>query len=180
MHCEIRTHYGTTKAPKSALIIGATGQVGRHLLSELIASPTFSRVCEAGRRVTPAEELSAQASGKLEQKVIDFERLDEAKLNEGNWDVVFITCVLFLRCLDLSYTNGTLHVDWARPSKMQVLRRISRESTRSASCPFLLRSLSHTLSFVVVHRYVVNAAKAAKVDKDQRLVYISVCPSPST
>ena len=30
-------------------------------------------------------------------------------------------------------------------------------------------------------RYVVNAAKAAKVDKDQQLVYISVCPSfPAT
>ena len=83
------------KAPKTALIFGATGQTGQHLLRELIASPTFSRVCEAGRRVTPAEELPADARGKLEQKVIDFERLDEARLRDGNWDVVFITCVLF-------------------------------------------------------------------------------------
>ena len=81
------------KAAKSALIFGATGQTGRHLLRELVASPTFTRVCEAGRRVTPAEDLPAQASGKLEQKVIDFERLDEAGLKEGQWDVVFIACV---------------------------------------------------------------------------------------
>lgn len=80
-------------AVKSALIFGATGQTGRHLLRELIASPTFTRVCEAGRRVTPAEELPAQASGKVEQKVIDFERLEESGLKEGQWDVVFIACV---------------------------------------------------------------------------------------
>ena len=45
--------------------------------------------------MTPAEELPEQARGKLEQRVIDFERLDEARLHDGNWDVVFITCVLF-------------------------------------------------------------------------------------
>jgi len=44
--------------------------------------------------VTPTENLPAQASGKLEQKVIDFERLEEARLDEGKWDVVFVTCVL--------------------------------------------------------------------------------------
>ncbi|KAH9034626.1 hypothetical protein EDB85DRAFT_2144277 [Lactarius pseudohatsudake] len=120
-------------APKSALILGATGQTGRHLLRELIASPTFSRVCEAGRRVTPSEELPAQASGKLEQKVIDFERLDEAGLKDGNWDAVFITLGTTIK-LAGSQENFT---------------KIDKE-------------------------YVVNAAKAAKVDKDQRLVYISV------
>jgi oxidoreductase len=81
------------KATKSALILGATGQTGRYLLRELIASPTFTRVCEAGRRVTSTADLPAQASGKLEQKVIDFERLDESGLKEGKWDVVFVACV---------------------------------------------------------------------------------------
>jgi N-acetyl-gamma-glutamylphosphate reductase len=83
------------KAPKSALILGATGRTGRHLLRELIASSDFTRICEAGRRVTPDEDLPAEGQGreKLEQKVIDFERLDDAGLNEGQWDVVFITCV---------------------------------------------------------------------------------------
>jgi hypothetical protein len=33
--------------------------------------------------VTPAEDLFAKASGKMEQKVIDFERLEEAGLKEG-------------------------------------------------------------------------------------------------
>ena len=41
------------------------------------------------------ESLPAQAREKLEQKVIDFERLDEAGLQDGKWDVVFITYVKF-------------------------------------------------------------------------------------
>jgi oxidoreductase len=48
--------------------------------------------------VTPAEDLSAlQGSEKLEQVVVDFERLDEAGLKEGQWDVVFIAYVSFFR-----------------------------------------------------------------------------------
>lgn len=30
---------------------------------------------------------------KLKQEVVDFEKLDVEKWKEGNWDVVFITCV---------------------------------------------------------------------------------------
>ena len=46
--------------------------------------------------MTPAAELDVPAQvreEKLEQKVVDFERLDEAGLKEGQWDVVFIACV---------------------------------------------------------------------------------------
>jgi len=118
---------------KSALIFGATGQTGRHLLRELIASPTFTRVCEAGRRVTLAEELPAQASDKIEQKVIDFERLEDAGLKEGQWDVVFIVM-------------GTTEKN---AGSQENFTKIDKE-------------------------YVVNAAKAAKADKDQRLIYVSV------
>jgi hypothetical protein len=49
--------------------------------------------------VTPAAELDVPAQvreEKLEQKVVDFERLDEAGLKEGQWDVVFIACVCLL------------------------------------------------------------------------------------
>ncbi|KAN0132772.1 hypothetical protein V8E53_009443 [Lactarius tabidus] len=127
------------QAPKTALIFGATGQTGQHLLRELIASPNFSRVCEAGRRVTPAEELSAHAKGKLEQKVIDFERLDEAGLRDGNWDVIFVALGTTLKLA----------------GSQEIFTKVDKE-------------------------YVVNAAKAAKVDKDQRLVYISAVGADPT
>lgn len=77
----------------SALILGATGATGKALLQELLASPSFTSVSEYGRHITEQEKLAA-GKEKLQQKVIDFERLEEAGLKEGKWDVVFITFVL--------------------------------------------------------------------------------------
>lgn len=82
---------------KSALLIGATGAVGKHVLRELVQSPEYTRVGEYGRRVTPLEQLSSLPNanvGKLEQKTIDFEKLDEIGLKNGKWDVVLITYVI--------------------------------------------------------------------------------------
>ncbi|KDR80786.1 hypothetical protein GALMADRAFT_241225 [Galerina marginata CBS 339.88] len=76
--------------PQSALIIGATGQTGRHLLQNLLTSSHFTRVGEYGRKVTPAGEITS-GKDKLEQKVIDFEKIQESGLNKEKWDVVFIT-----------------------------------------------------------------------------------------
>jgi len=77
---------------QSALIVGATGQTGRHLLQSILASPHFTRVGEYGRRITPADQIST-GKDKLEQKVIDFEKLHDSGLSHGKWDVVFITYV---------------------------------------------------------------------------------------
>ncbi|PAV19786.1 NAD(P)H-binding family [Pyrrhoderma noxium] len=76
---------------KSALLIGGTGAVGKHVLRELVLSKEFTRILEAGRRVTPLDKLPVEAKDKLEQKVIDFEKIEEAGLAEGKWDVIFIT-----------------------------------------------------------------------------------------
>lgn len=75
---------------KSALLIGATGATGQHVLKQLLASKDFTRVGEYGRRVT---ENITEGKEKLEQKTIDFEKLESAGLKEGKWDVVFITYV---------------------------------------------------------------------------------------
>ncbi|KDQ12812.1 hypothetical protein BOTBODRAFT_161411 [Botryobasidium botryosum FD-172 SS1] len=78
----------------SALIVGATGATGRHVLTELLASNHFTRVVEVGRRVTPPESLAdAAGKDKLVQKVIDFEntQVAEWKLKDQDADVVFIT-----------------------------------------------------------------------------------------
>jgi len=47
-------------------------------------------VGEYGRRLTPSEHI-INGKDKLEQKVIDFEKLQESGLNQGKWDVVFVT-----------------------------------------------------------------------------------------
>ncbi|KAH7908321.1 hypothetical protein BJ138DRAFT_1069042 [Hygrophoropsis aurantiaca] len=76
---------------QSALILGATGATGKHLLSQLLSSPHFSRVGEYGRKVSSLEGKEGAIKSKLEQKVIDFEKLGESGLKDGKWDVVFIT-----------------------------------------------------------------------------------------
>lgn len=81
-------------SPRSALIIGATGQTGRHLLQSLLASPDFTRVGEYGRKVTSPSDIKT-GKDKLEQKIIDFEKIQESGLKQGKWDVVFITYVNF-------------------------------------------------------------------------------------
>jgi len=75
---------------KSAVILGATGQTGRYVLRNLLASSEFTRVAEYGRRVTPADQITI-GKEKLEQKVIDFEKIEESGLKDGKWDVVYIT-----------------------------------------------------------------------------------------
>jgi hypothetical protein len=47
-------------------------------------------VGEYGRRVTELDHISS-GKEKLEQKVVDFEKLEDAGLKAGKWDVVFIT-----------------------------------------------------------------------------------------
>lgn len=76
----------------SALTIGATGAVGRHILSLLLGSKDFTKVAEYGRRVTPQTELASQVpSNKLEQKTINFEKIAEEGLQDGKFDVVVLT-----------------------------------------------------------------------------------------
>ncbi|KIY46729.1 hypothetical protein FISHEDRAFT_46667 [Fistulina hepatica ATCC 64428] len=75
---------------KTALILGSTGQVGQHLLKELLASPHYNKVGEFGRRVTSLEILST-GNEKLEQHKINFDKLDESGLKDGYWDDIYIT-----------------------------------------------------------------------------------------
>ncbi|KAK7034507.1 hypothetical protein VNI00_012354 [Paramarasmius palmivorus] len=77
--------------PKTALILGATGQTGGHLLKALLSSPHYSKVYEYGRR------LSNEKSDKLVQKTINFDEIGQEGGAFGDvdgkakWDVVFIT-----------------------------------------------------------------------------------------
>ncbi|THH30052.1 hypothetical protein EUX98_g4136 [Antrodiella citrinella] len=82
--------YAAAAPGKSALLLGASGEVGRHLLQELLQDPQFTRVGEYGRRVTPADKIEV-GKGKLEQKTVNFDKIEEAGLKDGKWDVVYIT-----------------------------------------------------------------------------------------
>jgi uncharacterized protein YbjT (DUF2867 family) len=56
---------------RTALLLVATGLVGGHCLDLLLDDPAYSKVLTPGRRLVPREHE------KLEQRVIDFERLPD-------------------------------------------------------------------------------------------------------
>lgn len=134
---------------QTALILGATGQTGGYILKELLASSHFTRVAEFGRRTTSLDTLTT-GKDKLEQKTIDFEKPEEA-LQGGKWDVVFIALGTTAKAAGSS----------------EAFERIDRESVLAAT-----RSGSWLKPSP--NRYVINAARAAKGDYPQRLVYVSV------
>ncbi|KAG9086560.1 Protein fmp52, mitochondrial [Ceratobasidium sp. UAMH 11750] len=76
---------------QSALVVGATGATGRHVLRELLQNPHFARVGEFGRRSLADEHLGGVDTSKLERKIVDFESLNEKEWKDGRWDVVYIT-----------------------------------------------------------------------------------------
>lgn len=73
----------------TALVLGATGATGKHILTELIANAEYTKVGEYGRRVTQF----AGSPAKLVQHKIDFEKIEQAEGIKDGWDVVFIAYV---------------------------------------------------------------------------------------
>src|SRR5256712_462270 len=58
---------------RTALLAGATGLVGSHVLNLLLGDPAWSRVVTVGRRTTP------QQHAKLEQRVLDLGELETVR-----------------------------------------------------------------------------------------------------
>jgi uncharacterized protein YbjT (DUF2867 family) len=67
------------KSGRTAILLGATGLVGGHCLELLLRDGAYSGVISLGRRKTAKEDA------KLEEHVIDFERLEDySKLLRGD------------------------------------------------------------------------------------------------
>ncbi|EAU90403.1 hypothetical protein CC1G_00787 [Coprinopsis cinerea okayama7 len=80
-----------TTSSKTALLFGATGQVGQQLLRTLLGTPYYTKVGEYGRRVTPQEQIESNGKEKLMQGTVDFETVTDKDLGEQKWDDVFIS-----------------------------------------------------------------------------------------
>ena len=152
----------------SALLLGATGQVGQNVLKELLASSHFTRVGEYGRRVTNLDTITS-GKEKLEQKTVDFEKIDHAGLKDGKWDVVFITFVALAR--DVIIINNA-RTGLERPEASREVLQHSRGLIGSKLFPLACVAPSQA-----AFRYVLNAARSAFTgdpNHPQRVVYLSV------
>lgn len=105
---------------KKALIIGATGLVGSHLLQELLNNPHFSEVVVLGRRST---HISHE---KLTEHIINFDQLDSYK--------DMITGDVLFSCLGTTLKKaGSKEVQWKIDYTYQYeMARIARENQVSA------------------------------------------------
>jgi uncharacterized protein YbjT (DUF2867 family) len=65
-------------SPSSILVAGATGLVGSACVLRLLADPAFSRVVVITRRPIPEKLRAVDASAKLEERLLDFDHLDES------------------------------------------------------------------------------------------------------
>eukprot|EP00079_Xenopus_tropicalis_P023808 XP_012816294.1 PREDICTED: oxidoreductase HTATIP2 isoform X1 [Xenopus tropicalis] len=74
------------KMNKSCFILGASGETGKELLKEIVASKLFSRVTLIGRRRLPLEE---EPYKEVAQEVVDFEKLEEFSAAFQGHDVGF-------------------------------------------------------------------------------------------
>ncbi|CAJ0575247.1 unnamed protein product, partial [Mesorhabditis spiculigera] len=70
---------------KAAFVLGATGAVGRKFVEVLAADPRYSRVVLLGRRIVDQPDAPA----KIEQRVIDFEKLEDHRSDFEGFDVGF-------------------------------------------------------------------------------------------
>lgn len=66
-----------------ALVAGASGLVGSHCLARLLKAPEYTRVIAIGRRPLPHDDP------KLEQRVVDFDRLGRTGVDFPQADDVF-------------------------------------------------------------------------------------------
>jgi len=125
-------------ANRSALIIGATGSVGKHLLSELLASGEYNQVTEIGRRVTSFQEgQSVPGKEKLKQKVINFDKIDQEGLSEGNYDAVYIT-------LGTSRAAAGSAANFEKIDREYVINAAKAAKSQDTSCQQRLVYLSST------------------------------------
>lgn len=69
---------------KTAIIIGSTGLTGGYLLAELAANPTYSKI------IVLVRKASGQNNSKIEELVVDFNKLSDSK-NKIIGDDVYCT-----------------------------------------------------------------------------------------
>jgi len=101
------------ESPKTAFVIGASGSIGKWVVFELMQNPNISKVITFGRKfllnqfpLLTEEQLN---SGKLEQKLINFEDLEKSRNDFNNIDLGF--CCLGTTRSDAGSAEAFVKID---------------------------------------------------------------------
>ncbi|KAI8978370.1 hypothetical protein BDB01DRAFT_799610 [Pilobolus umbonatus] len=92
---------------RTALILGATGAVGKQLLKDILVNGSYDRVITAGRRICELDSSIPQ--DKLVQKVVDFEHLEVSRDVFRSVDDVF--CTLGISMNDAGSNENFVKID---------------------------------------------------------------------
>ena len=79
---------GQKSVKKVALVLGASGETGKEVLKQLVNRPEFTRIVSVGRRQLDLPN-DDPAYDRVEQKVIDFDNLDEYAAEFKGIDTAF-------------------------------------------------------------------------------------------
>lgn len=110
-----------------ALVVGASGLVGSHLLRRLLSNPAYASVESWGRRSLLAEHI------KLTQRIVDFDQLAKEK-SHFQFDHVF--CALGTTIKKAGSSEAFRRVDYEYPL---ALARLAKAS--GAKCFLLVSAL---------------------------------------
>jgi uncharacterized protein YbjT (DUF2867 family) len=128
---------------KTALILGATGQVGQSLLAQALAHPHIARVVAPTRRPLPTHP-------KLDNPVVDFEALPA---DAHGWKADFVCCAVGTTLRQAKSRAGFYRVDHdyvlaaaqlARQAGSPVFGLVSSLGANPASWMFYLRVKGET------------------------------------
>jgi len=144
---------GSAAAPRSALLVGATGLVGSFLLERLLASARYARVVIWARR-----DLG-KAHPKLSVEIVDFERLAQRRVEAED-----VYCCLGTTIGKAGSEKAFRHVDFDYPVAL------AGTAARSGAKRFLVVSAlgANTRSRVFYSRVkgeMEEAVRAAAVPK---------------
>lgn len=131
----------TIPAGNSAIVIGATGLVGRECVRQLAADPAFERVTALARRALPSDPASA----KVKTELVDFDRLDA---RPEVFQATHLFCALGTTIKQAGSQERFRQVDFAYPLRAAELARaagvrhfllVSSVDANPASRTFYLR-----------------------------------------
>ena len=133
---------------RTALLLGATGLVGRHTLARLAADARWSRVVTLDRRPL------TRASDTHEPTVVDFDRLDD--LDSALWACDDVFCALGTTIKQAGSRDAFRRVDLGIPAQAARLARAA-----GATQMLLVSSMGADVRSRVFYNRVKGEAEAA-------------------